>query len=189
MFRLILITLALLASHGPVMERPPDLVGLASYYGPPGFCQGDVMRNGEPLDLNAPTMAVNDCRRDESGACLYDWDVSYWPRWANKEAIIYVPDCNRWLFVRVKDTGHLYSAGLHRLGIRGGIKHYWSLPPEPQELDLAVRVLEKPVIEEETVWLEEETYRYVADFPVQYFRQAVSCGPAYPGPVVWIWIK
>jgi len=168
--------------------RPPDLIGLATSYGPPAFQNGDVMRNGERLDLAAPTVAVNDCRKDRNGECLYEWDVPYWPQWAGKTLLVFVPDCGRFWEVRVTDTGYLTSAGWFRLGIRDGIQHYWALESEPEALELAVRVLEEPVVEADTIWLEEARYRVVVDFPEEFFRQHVSCGVMYPGPVVAVWV-
>ena len=76
MFKIVLLALILHVGLGSVLTRPPDLHGLATYYGPPAFCEGDGMRNGEPLRLNAATVAV---------------DASHWPRWANARAVVFMP--------------------------------------------------------------------------------------------------
>jgi len=74
------------------ITSPLPVIGLATHYGPPAFMPGDGMRNGEPLDLSAPTVAVNDCRKDGDGVCLNDWDKPYWPQWGNKELLVYLPN-------------------------------------------------------------------------------------------------
>lgn len=76
MFKIVLLALALRVGLGPVLAGPSDLRGLATYYGPPAFCEGDGMRNGEPLRLDGPTVAV---------------DTSHWPEWANARAVVFVP--------------------------------------------------------------------------------------------------
>ena len=81
--------LAWLQLTGPA----PVMVGLATHYGPDsGFHQGDEMRNGQGLDLAAPTVAVNDCRRDRDGVCINDWDIPWWERLANKKLLVYLPN-------------------------------------------------------------------------------------------------
>lgn len=166
--------------------RMPDMVGLATPYGPPAFCQGDRMRSGQELDLAAPTMAVNDCRKNSTGQCVYDWDISYWPQWANKRAIVFIPECEKLLIVDIKDTGRLRSAGQRRLGIRDGVKHYWGLPLPEEEYELATRVLDEPVLEPNTTWLEDEVYWVVADFPVEFYEREVLCGLLWPKVAIWV---
>jgi len=75
-FKIVLLALAASLGLTPVLSRPPDLHGLSTYYGPPAFCEGDGMRNGQPLRLDGPTVAV---------------DASHWPGWANVRAIVFVP--------------------------------------------------------------------------------------------------
>ena len=87
----------------PVIEglaTPSDLMGLATYYGPPAFCQGDEMANGEPLDLDGATVAV-----DESLRHLL-----------NRKAVV-VTECGQAHVVRVTDLGWLRRAGWFRWGI------------------------------------------------------------------------
>ena len=75
MFKIVLLVLATSLGLLP-LAAPPDLYGLATYYGPPAFREGDGMRNGEPLRLDGPTVAV---------------DASHWPGWANARAVVFVP--------------------------------------------------------------------------------------------------
>ena len=159
MFRIVLIALALHLRFGPMLERPPDLHGLSTWYGPPGFGDGDIMADGTPLALDGPTVAV---------------DVSH-KAWLGRDALV-LTECGGVHRVRITDTGHLYRAGLFRLGIRDGILCYWpASKPEEQTLTLAEQVLKIPVYEPHTEWLQDEAYLVVADFPMKYFARVVAC--------------
>jgi hypothetical protein len=160
MFRIILIALALHFHLGPILERPPDLHGLSTWYGPPTFSDYDTMANGEPLDLDAPTVAV---------------DVSHRKEWLNRTALV-LTECGGAHRVRVTDTGHLYRAGLFRLGKRAGCRRYWPVgEPSQQQLELAEVVLETAVLKSQTEWLRDEIHLVVADFPMRYFSRVVAC--------------
>lgn len=100
MFRIVLIALILHLGLGPVLSRPPDLTGLATWYGPPGCAQGDTMANGESLDLDGPTVALDRSRRDLLG----------------RRAVV-LADCGKVAVVRVTDTGMLDAAGKVRFGV------------------------------------------------------------------------
>lgn len=76
MFKIVLLALAASLGLQPILACPPDLHGLATYYGPPAFYENKGMRNGEPLRLSGATVAV---------------DASHWPHWANARAIVFVP--------------------------------------------------------------------------------------------------
>ena len=178
MFRIILIALALQLRFGPMLERPPDLVGLATWYGPPGFVEGQTMANGEPLRLHAPTVAV---------------DVSHRDGWLNRTALV-LTECGGLHKVRVTDTGYLYRAGLFRLGVRSDCRRYWWVGEPPEEdWELAERVLDRAVLEPETEWLEGEVYSVVADFPMKYFARVVACKVDGWGKGdttrVWVWVS
>lgn len=95
MFKIILFALAM---SFPL--RQPDLIGLGTYYGPPAFRNGDVMRNGRALDLSAATMAV---------------DTSY-AEWMNREAIV-LTECDGLHRVCITDTGLLKAAEKVRFGV------------------------------------------------------------------------
>ena len=71
---------------------PPDMVGLATYYGEPYI--GRLMRNGEPMRTDGLTCAV---------------DASEWASLAGRELIIGVE--GRYVRLTVTDTGRLYDAG------------------------------------------------------------------------------
>ena len=73
------------------------------------------------------------------------------------------------------DTGLLYNAGWFRLGVRNGIRRFWPTRFEEEPLELAQRVLEKPVLVDDTLWLDESEYRMVADFPQGFFLDRVAC--------------
>jgi len=76
------------------------LHGLATYYGPPAFQDGDLMRNGQPLDLSAPTMAV-----DKSLAHL-----------VGRRAIV-LTECGDLAEATITDTGMLAAADKVRFGV------------------------------------------------------------------------
>jgi hypothetical protein len=176
MFRLILVTLALYAHFGPVMERPPDLAGLSTWYGPPAFLDGDEMANGEPLRLGGATLAVDVSRK----------------AWLGREALV-LTECGEIYRVRVTDTGRLANAGLLRLGVRGDRLRYWPVGGQPErELELAERVLERPVAVEETHWLDGDELPVVADFPMRFYADEVACRVDAWGKGdtqrVWIWV-
>ena len=170
MFKIVL--LALIASLG-LPPRPPDLYGLATWYGPPAFVRGDLMRDGEPLDLAAPTVAVDD---------------SHWPLWAGARALV-LTECGGLHRVRITDTGHLYRAGRARLGVRGGVLRYWFVDGAGP---VSGPVLASPVLEQATEWLEEGAHRFVADFPRDFFARAIACEVDAYGrgetTKVWVWI-
>ena len=90
MLRSMLLFLALMGRPA----GPPDMVGLATHYGPPAFPDGALMRNGEPLASDGMTCAV---------------DASEWERLAGKVIIVGVE--GRYVRLRVADTGRLYDAG------------------------------------------------------------------------------
>jgi hypothetical protein len=113
------------------------LHGLATYYGP----TGELMRNGERLDLSAPTMAV-----DKS-----------WSHLLGREVVI-LTSCGGVRLVTVTDTGMLFDAGWMRLGI-GPLDtlRYW------------------PAHRTDVKWTEDREYRFIADFPQEYFDRKLSC--------------
>lgn len=156
MLKLILLTLALHAWLGPAMQRPPDLHGLATYYGPPAFCQGDTMANGEPLDLDAPTVAV---------------DVSHRDDWLGLDALV-LTECGGLHRVRVTDTGRLYEVGgWLRLGVRGDQLRYWPVGVETE----AEPVLLSPVLKARIEWMEAGAFQVVADFPQKWYTRVAAC--------------
>ncbi len=159
MFRIVLLTLALYANLGPIMERPPDLVGLSTWYGPPAFRDGDTMANNQPLHLDGATLAVDASRQ----------------AWLNRDALV-LTECGEIHRARITDTGYLHGAGLFRLGVRGGVLRYWPVGgfPEPK-LELAERVLENPVMVDETHWLNGDELPVVADFPMEFYAKVVAC--------------
>jgi hypothetical protein len=176
MFRIILITLALCAHFGPIMEHPPDLVGLSTYYGPPAFLDGDAMANGQPLRLDAATVAVDASRK----------------AWLNRDALV-LTECGEIHRVRITDTGYLARAGLFRLGVRNGLLRYWPVGEQPEpEPELAEQVLEKPVIEEKTHWLDGDELPVVADFPADFYADEVACRVDAWGrgdtQKIWLWL-
>jgi hypothetical protein len=174
-FRLIFITLVLYAHLGPIMQRPPDLVGLSTWYGPPAFLDGDTMANGKPLRLGGATLAVDVSRR----------------AWLDREALV-LTECGGLHRARVTDTGYLRGAGLFRLGVRGGVLRYWPVSFPQEELELAERVLERPVIEEPTHWLDGDELPVVADFPMRFYVDEVACRVDAWGrgdtQKIWLWL-
>jgi hypothetical protein len=136
------------------------------------------MRNGQPLDLSAPTVAVNSCRPGDGG-----WCVEHWPEWKDRAAIVYVADTGDIFKVRVTDTGYLYAAGRFRLGIRDGVKHYWSVPAESDGVAPVA-----PVVESGTTWLSDYSYRIVVDFPEDFFKAQVSAERFHPWRLVAVWV-
>jgi hypothetical protein len=155
---LIALTLALRAQFGPILERPPDLVGLSTWYGPPAFCQGDTMADGMPLDLDAPTVAVDVSRR----------------AWLGREALV-LTECGGLHRVRVADTGRLYKVGgWLRLGVRQGQLRYWPVL-EGVAVQGSEPVLLSPVAGRGIAWREDRAYRVVADFPMKYYSGQVAC--------------
>lgn len=124
------------------------LRGLATWYGPPLFNDGDIMRNGEALSLSAHTVAVDASHLD----------------WLNMNAIV-LTECGGVHFVHVTDTGLLYEAGYFRLGISRFTKQlrYWPV------------IEGTPVLTDTIEWQEDATYKVVADFPQQFFLDEIAC--------------
>lgn len=154
--------------------QSPDLHGLATHYGPPAFLDGDVMRNGEPLDLSAPMMAVDD---------------SHWPEWKDAAAWV-LTECGTVYRVRVTDTGRLYQiGGWLRLGIRQEQLRYW---PVQVKTDTEPVLLES-VVETKTEWLDDKPLRVVADFPERFYAKQVACKAGARGQgdtmKVWLWVR
>lgn len=120
------------------------LSGLATWYQ-----GGDIMRNGEPLDLAAPTVSVDASHID----------------WLGKTAVV-LTECGGVHFVTVTDTGYLYKTGRYRLGISKFTQQlrYWPVMDEAT-----------PVLTDTIEWQEEETYKVVADFPRQFFSDEIAC--------------
>lgn len=175
MFKLILLTLALHLHLGPMMERPPDLVGLSTWYGPPAFCQGDHMANGEPLDLDAPTVAVDLSHRN----------------WLGRDAFV-LTECGGLHRVRVADTGRLYEVGgWLRLGVRQGQLRYWPVLGGV-EAEGAEPVLLTSVTDRGIEWRDGDAYRVVADFPRDFYARVAACRVDAHGrgdtQRVWLWI-
>ena len=143
----------------PLLKRPPDLYGLATWYGPPAFRDGDIMRNGEPLDLAGATVAV---------------DTSHWPRWADRSAIV-LTECGTLHRVKITDTGRLYEVGgWLRLGVRQGRLRYWPVLENAGPGD-AEPVLLTPITERDIEWREDAAYRVVADFPMKWYARVAAC--------------
>lgn len=160
MFKIVILALAAWLGLGPLLSRPPDLSGLAIWYGPPAFREGDTMADGRPLRLAGATVAV---------------DVSHHDQWLGRGALV-LTECGGLRRVHIADTGKLYRVGRFRLGVRVGCLRYWPVgEPEVQELEMAERVLERPVLEPETQWLEGVSWPVVADFPQLYFAREVAC--------------
>ena len=86
----------------------------------------------------------------------------------------------------------MYSAGLWRRGVKNGVLRYWPSSFEVGKLELAERALIKPVVTEDTEWLEERSYRFVLDFPSTFYREHVACASDAPGgpdtEMVWLWL-
>ena len=123
--------------------RLAPLVGLATWYD-----SGAIMRNGEPLDLSAPTVSVDASHVD----------------WLGRTAIV-LTECGGVHFVTMTDTGNLYKAGRFRLGVSKFTKQlrYWP-------------VLEAtPVLTGTVEWKEDITHKIVADFPRQFFLNRIAC--------------
>lgn len=153
----------LLAALGlSCLLRAPDLHGLAVYYDPclrhvssgdQALCREqpqDLMRNGEPFQLDAPTVSV---------------DRSHWPKWANAEAIV-LTECGGLFKVHVTDTGMLkaaerYGYGVHEICASECTRtlRYW------------------PVGTGGVKWEDDATYPIVADFPMRFFAEHVTCEP------------
>jgi hypothetical protein len=100
MYRIILTALVVQLNLLPLLTRPPDMAGLATWYGPPGAEQGDPMADGHPFDLAGATVAVDRGRRDLLG----------------RRALV-LADCGKLALVRVTDTGMLDAAGKVRFGV------------------------------------------------------------------------
>jgi len=130
------------------------LRGLATWYGPPLFNGGDIMRNGQVLDLSARTVAV---------------DASY-VDWLDRKAIV-LTECGGVHIVTVTDTGQLYKAGRFRLGISRFTNQlrYWPVVPNAAN--------SVPVLQDTIDWQGEGaiTHRIVADFPRDFFLDEISC--------------
>jgi len=131
----------------------PDMVGLATHYGPPTNCQGDTTSSGRPLNLWGQTAAV---------------DVSLRDTLLNEEIYV-LTECGQIYKVLVTDTGRLYKAGWWRLGVRGSVRRYWHVDEDWGEPVL-------PYTPIPTKWLEDKSYQMVLDFPI-YFRKSIPCKP------------
>jgi len=160
MFRIILVALALQLRFGPMLERPPDLHGLSTCYGPPGFRQGDTMANGEPLDLDAPTVAVDDSLKH-----------------LLSRRVLVLTECGTVHKVTVADTGYfdekcrLFRKGQRRVG--GWLqRRYWCV--RWAKLD-GTPVITDSVTADNTEWLEDESWPVVADFPMWYYARVAAC--------------
>lgn len=175
MFKIILLALAASLGLAPLVQRPADLHGLSTHYGPPAFLDGDTMANGQPLDLDAATVAV---------------DVSLRGKWLGREAIA-LTECGTLHRVDVTDTGRLYEVGgWLRLGVRMGQLRYW---PVLEGLAVAGSepVLLTPVVGRGIEWREARAYRVVADFPAKFYEGAVACrsdGNGGDTQKVWVWL-
>ena len=125
-----------------------QLQGLATWYGPPQFNEGDIMRNGEGLDLSAPTVAVDASHAD----------------WLDRTAVI-LTKCGGIHFAKITDTGNLYQAGCFRLGMSKATKQlrYWPVWDAT------------PVLTNTIEWKEDKIHRVVADFPRDFFLDRVAC--------------
>lgn len=136
-----LILLALLWNLAP-------LQGIATWYGPPLFNDGDIMRNGGALSLSAHTVAVDASHLD----------------WLNMDAVV-LTKCGGVHIVRVTDTGPLYKAGRFRLGISRFTQQlrYWPV------------VEGTPVLTDTIEWKQDATHKVVADFPRQFFLDKIAC--------------
>lgn len=110
MFKIVLTVLAAMLMIPVSSLWPPDLIGLGTYYGPPAFSNGALMRNGGALDLSEATMAVDASR------------VGWIEHWA-----IILTECGEFHRVRITDTGMLEAAGKVRYGV-GPLSQarYWS---------------------------------------------------------------
>lgn len=175
MFRFVLITLALHASLGPLMQCPPNLAGLSTWYGPPAFLDGDVTASGEPLRLDGATLAV---------------DVSRRP-WLGRDALV-LTECGGLHRVRITDTGRLYEVGgWLRLGVRQRQLRYWPVL-EGVSIQGAEPVLLSPIADRGIEWRSAKAYRVVADFPMEFYADEVACRVDAWGKgdtqKVWIWV-
>ena len=158
MFRLVLITLALYANFGPIMQRPPDLVGLSTWYGPPAFVNDDTMANGQPLRLDGATVAVDASRK----------------AWLGRDALV-LTECGGLHRAHITDTGRLYEVGgWLRLGVRQGQLRYWPVL-EGLSVQGAEPVLLSPVADRGIEWRGGKAYRVVADFPMEFYAREVAC--------------
>lgn len=167
--------IALLAALGlSCLLRAPDLHGLGVFYDPclrhvssedQALCRKqpqDLMRNGEPFQLGAATVAV---------------DAGYWPAWANREAIVST-ECGGLFRVRVTDTGMLKAAKRFRYGVHEicasectRTLRYW------------------PAGTGGVKWEGDVTYPVVADFPMGFFAEHVTCEPdTMATTIVAVWI-
>lgn len=123
------------------LTRPPDMMGLATYYVAP---VGAETRSGEGYRPDALACAVDD---------------SEWARLRGKRLL--VRSGSRWLTCRVNDTGYLYRAGTFRRGI-------WRwLPAEDGfhvVVDIPVETHKRLEPHNDTVlvsvWILEETWRW-----------------------------
>lgn len=119
------------------------LSGLATWYD-----GGTIMRNGEALQLAAPTVSVDASHID----------------WLDRTAVI-LTECGGVHFARITDTGPLYKAGRFRLGISKFTqqRRYWPV------------VDATPVLTDTIDWQEDTTYKVVADFPRDFFLDKIAC--------------
>lgn len=162
---------ALILSLPVPLRGIPDMVGLATHYGPPAFCRGDTMANGEPLDLWGRTVAVDDSMKHLLNSEVY-----------------MLTECGQIYEVRVTDTGYLDE---HCLLYRWGTKRvadwkvarYWCTQLPQTE---GTPVLGFPILEEETEW-EGEEYPLILDLPIG-FRESIPCQKGETMKVA-VWLK
>ena len=140
------------------------LQGLATYYGPPAFCQGDIMANGQGLDLWAPTVAVDDSLK----------------HLLNKQVLV-VTECGTIHVITVTDTGYfdewcrLFRKGRKRVGNWVQERYWCILEVESQ----GVPVISDALIKDEIEWIEDGSWPVVADFPQWYFAHIACKVDAY----------
>lgn len=160
----------LLALEVP-LRGMPDMVGLATHYGPPAFCQGDTMANGEPLDLDAHTAAVDDSMK----------------HLLNSE-ILMLTECGQIYKVRITDTGYLdehcllWRWGAKRVG-NWDVARYWCTKLPKTE---GSPVLVSSILEERVEW-EGDEYPLILDLPI-HFRKSIPCQKGETMKVA-VWIK
>lgn len=111
------------------------------------------MRNGQGLQLAAPTVSVD--------ASHTDW---------LDETVVVLTECGGIHLVRVTDTGYLEKTKngqplRFRLGISSVTRQlrYWPV------WDV------EPVLTDAVEWREDKTYKVVADFPRDFFLNEVTC--------------
>jgi len=140
------------------------LQGLATYYGPPAFVQGDVMANGRPLDLWGPTVAVDDGLKH-----------------LLNERVLVVTECRTMFIVTITDTGHfdeeclLFRKGQRRVGNWIQERYWCVLEAESKGMP----VVSDTLAMEDVGWLEDGSWPVVADFPQWYFARIACKVDAY----------